>query len=1047
MRKVPTVEFLWLCFIIIVPILTLWELLFHPGLYSYSDQHFPLSTTFPPSSIISSSVSGGFSFDRLIITWPYYVISAFTNSLELRIRGFLLYTFILYSFLCYTFSYLAVEYYSRHVATLSYASKQILKIPIFIVSYSNLSALNLNADGGTWADSVILILIAISLFLILDNNIQFKRYLIVSGFMMLTFFLDPDYAPMFLVAVLIISLTSGLSNRNLKRSLTYSIVAIGLSIFSLIFLFFQSSFISALTSSTFNALGYRAYTLGDLSFFSENINEYNVFILFGHLWSTLTFAPPSVLFLGSRISFLPSLYSPAQVLLPNNIISYLWLASLAVLPILAFSSIYFKASRKTALQIIPLVVIAYLITEEWNFRLVYLTLKPMTDIPVIGSAIGTSLTLPGHFINFLAFLYLPLFSLGVINIFNSLDKPNRNSEKKEEDKKRRRYQKKRYQLSSHLNINKKPLLAVMIITLLVVLAGWQAFNGSIYPMRAYPGSYLVGNAVEPKGAFSPTSVSSSVIKAYDIVTENYSQTNLSSQYNTLWIGGPDFNDFAWAEPPLSVSVSGIKELAENSLYSDTPAYLISHGIRYVVISNEDIQPNVPNPFTQFGFSNYSQALNFFKNSGLEEMYNENQTAVFLTDSSINLYYDSNLLINATNGIMSPALYKLFRILGYNVTFTNSGISTGLYNTSQEINIITPSLLPFSGVANLSGERLNYTIAQGQYKYLNSSEYPGHLDYYQNHSLGQYTDYLPGNLTTTAWDGNTTFLYNNGSINASTENASVSIDYNNALAGQIGGVQIQNPSSQVALNLQFVIEGSQNFRGSPYILLLGEATNASISTFYQAYPLHVTNESRKISIGAMMPPGTEYVGFRIGFNGFSGNVSVSDVNFSVSSMPTNGYSPFGSYLYAKDLSFHIIPGFQSEYILLSNSTNNLINNVYFTEISRNQNYKISGNVLGVVLVKNTTLRELSTDNAVVNSIVTNSYIVRDGDIILHDFRIGNDGSYIFHIKNSTTLEVTYNQKYSNLLLSLYISIDVTLLVFIFVPIYYIHRRTGGNRHSP
>lgn len=1046
LKKSTSIRLLWFGLITIVPFLTLWELLFHPGLYAYSDQHFPLSTTLPPSGIVSSSVSGGFDFDRLIISWPYYVISAFTNSIGLRTRGFLLYTFLLFSFLCYTFAYVAVEFYSKHISTLQYKSKQFLKVPIFIVSYSNLSALNLNADGGTWSDSVILILIAISLFIILENNGQFNRYLMVSGFMILTFLLDPDYAPMFIIAILAISLTSGLSNKNLKRSLSYSLISTSFAILPLTFLYFQSSFISPLSVSGFGTLGFRAFTPTNVSFFSRNINLYNVFFLLGHSWSTLTYAPPAILWIGSSISFLPSLYNPAQVILTGNSISYAWLFSLAVLPLLALSSIYFKVSRKIAMQIVPLVVIAYVIIEEWNFIFVYQTLSYLSNIPFVGNSIGTSLTLPGHFINFLAFLYLPLFSLGICSLHHYLNKFNTN-EKEYYKIEERKVQGNHNAVQSSSKISKKSIAAVVIVTFLVTLAGWQAFNGSIYPMRPYPGSYLVGNGVEPKGSFTPTPVSPSVIGAYNLVTADYSQSNLSSEYNTIWIGGPNANDFPYMLPPLTVSIAGLKDLVGNNLYSDTFPYLISHGIRYVVVSNEDIQSNVTNPFNQYGFSSYNQANIFFKNSGLKEIYNANETTVFLTSDMVNIFYKSNLLLNTTGSdILSPSLYGLFKSLGYNASFTDLGNPTGFNNNSKLIDIVTPALVPLSHILNLSGEKLNYTIDQGEYKYLNSSEYQGNLGYYQNHSLGQYNNYLPGNLTTTAWGGNTTFSYHNGNITTSSANASVSIDYNGPLAGQVGGVKILNPASPISMKLKFSVSRSTNFSGNSYVTILGESSNVSVTTFFQSHPFNVSNKTHEVNILANIPAGTTYVGFRIGFYTFSGQVAVNNINFSISSPYGDSYVPFGSYLNVSNVSFTVPAGFSNGYVLLSNSTNSSFNKQYVVSLGEYEKLNLTGHILGVVLVKNTALSGSARNYVVINTIVTNSYIIKNGAKDIHSFYQGKDGSYIFSVSRYSQLKVIYNHAFSNILLLGYVFIVIALLFLTLFPANKIYWKIHGNRKS-
>ena len=83
-------------------------------------------------------------------------------------------------------------------------------------------------------------------------------------------------------------------------------------------------------------------------------------------------------------------------------------------------------------------------------------------------------------------------------------------------------------VDKELKIQTKTIVSVVIIFLLLSVAGWQTFSGSNFPIRASPGSFLVGNSIEPKDVFAPTEINKSVIKAYDIAVSNY-----SASYNTI----------------------------------------------------------------------------------------------------------------------------------------------------------------------------------------------------------------------------------------------------------------------------------------------------------------------------------------------------------------------------------------------------------------------------------------------------------------------------------------------------------------------------------
>lgn len=1014
--------------------LTLWDLLFKPGFYAYSDQHFPLTSALQPSDIISLSIGGGFQFDRIVISWPYYLVSIFTKDIKDLERVFLYYTFVLYSALCYVFSEIAVRFYSNHIASIPYGKQQMGKIPIFLVAYSNLSALNLNADGGTWADSVILILIAISIFMILENSQGVQHYLPIASFLILTFLLDPDYALMFFIALISLFISSGIIHRKILRNVYYAMIIVMTAIVPLVFLYFQSGFISPIAQGGFAALGYRSFTYSTVKFFASNINYLNVLILLGHSWSTLTYSPPSILLYGSNISSLHFLYYPAQVLFPPGIITNIWFASVISIPFFAFLSLLFKTTRKTAATVFPVIIVAYIITQESSFPFIYSALHLLVNIPLIGSAIGTSLALPGHFINLIAFGYLTLFSLSFLTVliyvdrinFNILDTGNIKSYSLT-------IRKKIYQTTSKKD-SVKVIISIIIVIFLVSLAGWQAFNGSMYPMRSFPGSYLVGNSVEAKGALSPTEISKTVLDAYNTVLTNYSLSNFSLQYNTLWIGGPEINGLYYALPPLSVSLEGFKYIVENDLYSDTMAYLEAHSVRYVVVSNQDIQPETPNPFSLYGFNNYSSALIFFISSHLKDIFTQNETSIFETSGEINSFYTSNLILNATSSGQESVLYAIFKNAGYNVTFSGSGISTGINNETGKIDIISPEYLSLYNIAKPS--RSNFTNVfnnSGRYEFTNSDLFPGYVKYYQNNSLGQYTVYLPGNFTTTEWHGNTSFIYNNGSICANSANATMSIGYNDALAGQSGGVKLLNSSRSVVLHLGFDISFSKNFRGTSYVNLLGESSNTSISTLFTGYRLNTANSTQYIQFNATIPEGTTYTGFRIYFNNYYGTVYVSDINLSLASASgKDNYSPMGYYMEFNNTSFTLPTGFSTEYILISRNIINVSAEFSFDCLTTGDNRNISGLVYGVILIKNGSLVNYSGDYVTIDSVLTNSYNIITKNGIRALLIRGDDGSYIIEHESKTNLIIKYKNLEANELYIYYIVIIILMLTLLLRP---------------
>ena len=904
---------LWSAIIFLLPLLTLWYLLLYPGLYAYADQHFPLSTKIPASSIISLSSLDGFSFDRLFLTWPYYIFSIFTTSIAVIERLFLYYVFLVYAFLCYAFSSMAVSYYSNRVHHLSPLERNGGKLVILIVAYSNLSALNLNSDGGAWSDSIILILISISVILILNDSGSLKTYMVISGLMLLSILLDPDYVPMFWLAVILVTLAKSMMRKGELRSIAYSLLSVCVSLISIIYLYLQGLLTGSLTSSALSAIGYRAFSPGSVAFYSSNINPYNVLILFGHIWSTIVYAPPSVLFY-RNIFNLPALYYPAQVISVPGPLYYLWIIALSSIPIFAFSALIFKSTRKFAFPVFALFIVTYLITQEWNLRIIYDTIHLLVNIPVFGSAIGTSLSLPGHFINLIAYAYLPLFSLGALTVIYYSSRVSLFVKRDRESSSITFSLGKRDQADKKRKAVVKTVISVAIIFMLVSLAGWQAFSGSNYPMRASPGSFPPGNDVDPKGVFAPTEINASVIKAYDIAVSNY-----SAGYNTIWIGGPSVNEFTYSAPPNSVSENGLSYLVRNNLPTDVKPYLEAHSVKYVVVSNADIRNTTPNPFMGWGFYNYLQANIFLQESGLTEIYSEDNVSVYeLSNVSGSVYYSNILLNTAGVGAQSATLYKVFNLIGLNASFSPDGTQIGVNNASDGIDVIAPTQLPESGVVAPVliplVDHVNSSLFMG---YDNSTNYRGHREYYQNNSLGQFVDYLPGNFTTTVWGGNVTFDYSNGTLVASGQDASFSLGYNGSSTGQPGGLKIVDDKRSVQFTISFSVNVTTDFKGSMAVNIVGEALNSSKITYYGGFPFNVSDHSEKYEFNATFPEGTSYVGFRIGFYSFTGSINIPYTNFTVSSVALpNLTAPFGNSVPLKNATLSLPRGFEKALVIYS-----------------------------------------------------------------------------------------------------------------------------------
>lgn len=977
----------WILIIVIVPIISLRNLIFGQGIYSYSDQNFPLTTTLPPNLVVSLSPLQGFSFDRIIVDWPYFLISFFTESMRIREAGLFYYLFLLYSLLCYAFSSLAVGFFSSSFKELSPLKSDAGKLIIFIVAYSNLVAINSNSNGVV--SSIILITISISIILILKDKGNFRTYLLISGFMLISALLNPDYFPEFLIAVLFVSIGSSVIYRKWKITVN-SIVSIIISLFSLFYLYVQTLVVNPISSLGFRALGYRDYlSSAQVASLFHNVNFFNVIDLFGQTWSTIAFSSPSVLFI-KDVYYLHFLYEPAQVLITPGPVYWIWIASVTFIPAISFSALVFKTTRKASIPVILAFLVTYLMIQQWNIRELYYILRNLVYIPVLGDAIGTSLINASQFINLEGFLYLPLFSFGLLVILHFSDRLEflkRKGKSEATPNNRHEFQpigKRKSRLTKAV---------IVIVVLIVTLAGWQAF--AYYPMRAYPGFFKVGNAVEPKGVFSTTEINESVLAAYDLVTSNY-----SAGYNTLWIGGPSVTMFAWEPPPDNTDLSDFSHLVNNNLTIDVLPYLEAHSVRFVVISNQDIQQTVRNPFSSYEFKGYNQALTFFAETQLKKVYSSWGVTVFEVPSVRNSVYYSNILLNDSSvGPLSPSIYEFFKVLGLNASLSPNGTELGLNNQSSEIDFIPPSLLSTSNVTSVKPIFLGGQVSSSpSILYSNSSSFQWNSSLYLNNSQHLTNAKLPGNFTVSEWKGNTTFFFSDGTISATSRNSTFSISYNGSLAGNKGGIYNRDTSSIIGERVTFSASG-KDFNGTPSLIILGENRTFS-NVFYENLRFNVSNQSSVYELNAIFPKGTAYLGFRIQVAGFSGSFKVGFVNLTIFKGAFDlASSPLGQAINVSNVIISLPSAFSRGYFIYLNDGKDPDFNIL--SISNGERIEFNGTILGAILTKYP-LTSYVSSRAVVNEPVLKSYLVMDGGKRLSDYTLGANGSYIFSIKNGSTL---------------------------------------------
>jgi len=886
LKKYLKYYYLDILLILIIPLLSLWGFLFIPGYYFYADQSWPLSKYVYSNAILSLNSLDGFSFSRLIVGWPYYIITLFTNSVEITERIFIYYTFVLYTFFAYV---LASMITSRLLKTRNKYEIKLIKFIIVLFIFSNFTALNLNADGGSFADGLNIIFIAMILFTFIAWKNMRLAFLLSSILLTVSVLVEPDYTTFFIISIFLGSAISGVLNRDFVYRVKYALLSIFSIIIPILFILFGMD-ITSNTISSISSLGaLRVYNYGTIAFFSGNIKPLYPLILIGHLWSTIVYAPPNILLYGNRISSIKALMYPSQLLLPPGFITDLWLFALIMIPILSLASIIFKETRKIAFPVIILFLVFYAMSLVYYIKPLYDFEYYLSSLPLIGGSIGTTLSLPGHIINVIAGMYYILFSITLIELFNRSKSFFLQIKYDKADKDFENTNKSNIFIKNIFIDNKNIKIAIVIfITFIILLSGWQAFDGTFYPARAPEVPY--GNGVANIGAFTPVAINESVLKAYDLISSQ------KQNFNIIWIGGPEYSERPYGYAHPGANLPDLPFIVQNNMKDAFYYDLLADNVKYIVISNQDIQKNASGIFVMYtfssaGFNNFTDAQNFMSSiNGLIKVYSENQVDVFEV-KNFSAMYKSNLLINYSGS--SPymdSLPSLFASLGYNVSITN----------------IAGYGIPFSinnGVGNSIYTPVNITnfIESNNYKFYNLSSNINITGAGHNGPVG-----LPDNYTLALWSNDEVYYnYSNDVINVhmtNDTNYGTSISYNGSFIGGAGGFYDNNQY----VNMTVTFKAKSTYPGKDLILFMGEPKkDPNTDNIYTAKYFNVTKTYETYTFSYIFPSTEKYIDFRI-YNNFPGIFYIKNLSTEYKILPSiidNSSLPFGNFMCLNNTILH------------------------------------------------------------------------------------------------------------------------------------------------
>jgi hypothetical protein len=692
-------------------VISLRSYIFGNGLFDYGDQFWYPTTHYLPSSfnlLFNGGLTSFLGFTKIIVSAPGILLSLLDQNPLGQEKIYFVYTFFLFLFFSYVLAELLIRLVERLLnMKLSSFRRELLKFFIVLAVYSNIAIMNLNVDGGTYSDGLIMVFIGIAVAFSVYSASNF-RVIIVSGVLLsISALLDPDYYLLFALAILFSSLAN--YSRSVKARIYISFSSILLSI--PVILYTLEGLILTSTGIPANALAGRSI-YSAASDYGYVMNPVTSLLLVAHYWSTYSISPPSVLFLIGKVISVP--FFGNIVLLPVSWITTVWVCALALYPIVAISSLYFVETRKISVPFSSVWLVSFLMTIWWKVPFLNTLFYRLAEIPTIGSAIGTVMAEPGHFMNMEGISEVVLISITVLNLWNMRHDLLHKKWRKEwvylllalattfttatffalygtshvsllttpalteesvllatilafvlvyafTNPAFIRYIRKMKKI--RLNGRKLRAVAALVVIFIVLLPGWQAYDGSFYPERAWTGNSY-GDLAYP-GPFDPIYIPSYVVDTYNALTSNLS-------YATILYASIPNNS-----PVRYQGGEGLAYLIEENYSVGIRPFLDMENVRYVVTYNDP-----------------ASATAVLNSSGLQSRYLGKSSYLYINNETMGQIYNANLLLNYSSENSSfYFLYGIIGSMGIIPVISNTGKNTVAFDSlNEKIDILSPSFL-------------------------------------------------------------------------------------------------------------------------------------------------------------------------------------------------------------------------------------------------------------------------------------------------------------------------------------------------------------------
>lgn len=905
---------------VVLVLLSLRGFLFAPGYYAYSDQFWSVLPSLPNTQSFtllaeSGRVSPGylFLFTRGFVTFPSLVLSNLGLPYLTWMRIFIFLSFALVLTAAWVGSEIIFRLFEHNSKRLfGTISRELAKTFCVIAFYSSTLMIEYLGDGAQFSDSLILIGFVVGLVLLIYSEKPVIA-LSIGCYLSVVLLLDPDYYGLVIIGFILVALLLSLKSWSLAR-LKWLLAALAISLPVLVYVLIGIQVTLAPT-----AIGGIYRPISGLPFGLQNMNVTSSLLLYGYAWPFVTLAPPTSQLFGSSLGSLTTVGNPADMVLIYSPLGYLWLASLATLPVVSIVGVVASRIRWVTGSLLAVSAVGALLAQYPNVPVLLLLLERLAALPYVGYAVGTSFALPDHLFMLIAAGYIGGSSL-VVGQFLSYPSKVTLGAVQPSLAKGTRTSRKRLLAGVGFRVSLTPKrrgqfrgAVIGVVLALVILSGWQAYNGTFYPGRADYSNFS-GNGLIPIGAYTPFEVSNSSLLAYSYIFHS------GSNFNVYWPIGDGIAMASFTPGVPSVSLPGLPYLLSSSLSADVAPYLTAHSVRYVVVQSgpSPLQIYVPTPqaaaepfMYYFGEPSYGSTVDVLAQCQyMTAVFSKPNITVFENLEFAGLTYPASLLIQASSEAgMNASLYGVFKQLGINATLTDSqglgqAASINAPGDATRVAVVSPSALANAMLANaskLGREFRNLTttlpqLANGVTYSVNSSSLGSIPEWSQAQDQGQF-EYNRSGFVFTNWAGNYTASVSNGSaLISAPQSTTFTLNYGGPATNPLNGVRLL-PRVPIDTYVTLVAEVSvsQPSNSSIYTAFSAMGETGSLSYSQANIPL-LSSAPKLVSMSSLLPPGSTAFTFRLG-GAFSGQLHIAFYNVSLFRLPliTDLGLPFGNYL--------------------------------------------------------------------------------------------------------------------------------------------------------